>query len=203
MHRLSQQSQLALGGITLSRLLFVATVDRRGPRADRVHGEPCRPTAPTTARLSDTNTGCGRLRHRSPRPAPRPVRSPTSTPTTRPSPTRRGTDRLPGSVPAIVTFSVGDEEFRVLVIDPANVAIATQLLGGKEAPSIPNGVIVRGDPDVNTGWSWHLDPATFEFADMTTEVCDGIPSFVEDGSLTSDRFCPWSAKVEAVEPAPR
>ena len=30
---------------------------------------------------------------------------------------------------------------------------------------------------------------------MTTEVCDGLPSYVEDGSLTGDYFCPWSAEI--------
>lgn len=89
----------------------------------------------------------------------------------------------------------------MLVVDPANAAIAQKLLAGKKAPSIPNGVVVRGDPSVNIGWSWHIDPATFEFADATTEVCDGKPSFVEAGTITSDYFCPWSAKVIAVEPA--
>jgi hypothetical protein len=89
----------------------------------------------------------------------------------------------------------------VLVTDPANVAIANDLLAGREAPRIPNGVVVRGDPSVNTGWSWHIDPATLEFADMTTEVCDGIPSYVEAQTITSDRFCPWAAQVVAVEPA--
>ena len=102
----------------------------------------------------------------------------------------------------IATFQVGDERYRVEIIDPAQVAIARLLLAGEEAPSIPNGRIVRGDPGVNTGWSWHIDPADFEFADMTTEVCDGLPSYVEDGSLTGDRFCPWSAEIVELEPAP-
>ena len=34
---------------------------------------------------------------------------------------------------------------------------------------------------------------------MTIEVCDGLPSHVEDGTLGGDRFCPWSAEVIAVE----
>jgi hypothetical protein len=89
----------------------------------------------------------------------------------------------------------------VLVIDPANIAIAQKLLAGKEAPPIPNGVVVRGDPSVNVGYTWHIDPTTFEFADVTTEVCDGKPSFVEAGEMTGDRFCPWSAKVVAIVPA--
>jgi hypothetical protein len=101
----------------------------------------------------------------------------------------------------IVTFKVANEEYRVLVVDPANVAVAQKLLAGEQAPSIPNGLVVRGDPSVNTGWSWHIDPASLQFADMTTEVCDGKPSFVENGTITGDYFCPWSAKVVAVEPA--
>ena len=102
----------------------------------------------------------------------------------------------------IATFQVGDESYRVEIIDPLQVRIARRLLAGKEAPSIPNGRIVRGEPDVNTGWSWHIDPTDFEFADLTIELCDGLPSYVEDGSLTGDNFCPWSAELVALEPAP-
>jgi hypothetical protein len=54
---------------------------------------------------------------------------------------------------------------------------------------------------VNVGYSWHIDPDTLEFAEFTVELCDGRPSYVEDGSLTGERFCPWSAEVLAIEPA--
>jgi hypothetical protein len=54
---------------------------------------------------------------------------------------------------------------------------------------------------VNTGYSWHIDPASVEFAQSSTEVCDGRPSYVEDGSHASERFCPWSAVVVEIEPA--
>ena len=37
------------------------------------------------------------------------------------------------------------------------------------------------------------------FADMTVEVCDGLPSYVEDGTVTSDRFCPWSAEIVSID----
>lgn len=102
----------------------------------------------------------------------------------------------------VVTFRVGSEEYRILLTDPADIAIAEQLLAGEEAPRIPSGVIVRGgDGGVNTGYSWHIDPDTVEFAEVTIELCDGLPSYVEDGSLSGDRFCPWSAEVIAIEPA--
>jgi hypothetical protein len=103
----------------------------------------------------------------------------------------------------VVTFQVLAEQYRILLTDPADIAIAQRLLAGDDtAPSIPNGLIVRDDPSVNDGWSWSIDPDSLEFADMTTEVCDGLPSYVEDGSLTGDYFCPWSAEIVALVPAP-
>ena len=111
---------------------------------------------------------------------------------------------VPSPAPAgiVVTFEVNEgERFRVLLTDPADQAIANQLLAGVDGPDIPNGRIVR-ETGVNEGWSWSLDPGDFEFADVTTEVCDGQPSDVESGTLTSDRYCPWSARVVEIEPAP-
>lgn len=123
--------------------------------------------------------------------------SPSALPTT--SPTQRATP-TPEAGPVVVTLRVaGSETYRVLLTDPADIAIARQLLAGEEAPTIPNGKVLRdGDGGVNTGWSWHIDPASFEWADFTTEVCDGLPSFVEDGTLTGPWFCPWSAVVTEI-----
>jgi hypothetical protein len=102
----------------------------------------------------------------------------------------------------IVTFEVNEgERFRVLLTDPVDQAAATRLLSGFDGPDIPNGRILRVT-GVNEGWSWSMDPNDFEFADLTTEVCDGNPSDVESGLLTSDRYCPWSARVVEIEPAP-
>ncbi len=117
--------------------------------------------------------------------------APTATPAVSPSPS--------GAV--VVTFQVEDEQYRILLTDADDIAVAQRLLAGEEAPSIPNGLIVRGDPGVNTGYSWHIDPASVEFADMTIELCDGLPSFVEDGTLEGDRFCPWGARVVDIQPA--
>jgi len=99
----------------------------------------------------------------------------------------------------IVTFLVaGREEYKIQLTDPTDIAIAQKLLAGEEAPAIPNGIIIHGDPGVNEGYSWHIDPETVEFADFTTEVCDGLPSDVEQGILTSPYYCPWSAEVIAI-----
>jgi hypothetical protein len=102
----------------------------------------------------------------------------------------------------LVTFEVNEgERFRVLLVEPADQDAAARLLDGVEGPDIPNGRIVR-QTGVNEGWSWSIDPLDFEFADVTTEVCDGDPSDVENGDLTGDRYCPWSARVVEIETAP-
>jgi hypothetical protein len=106
----------------------------------------------------------------------------------------------PDDVPSVATFDVEGQTFKIELVTPELVAHAKALLAGEEVPAIPVGRIVRDDPSVNTPWSWHIDPETVEFADFTTEVCDGLPEYVEDGTLTSDIYCPWIATVVDVSP---
>jgi hypothetical protein len=102
----------------------------------------------------------------------------------------------------VVTFEVADDErFKVLLVEPADIDIARRLLADQDAPSIPNGRVIR-ETGVNTGYSWSLDPNDIEFGDVTVEVCDGLPSDVEAGTISGDRYCPWSAEVVAIDPAP-
>ena len=105
--------------------------------------------------------------------------------------------------PVVVTFEVaGAEEYRIELIDPADIATARRLLAGEAAPTIPNGLVLPGDGGVNAPWSWHIDPADIEFAEITTEVCDGLPSDVEAGAISGPRFCPWTAQVIEISDAP-
>jgi hypothetical protein len=103
--------------------------------------------------------------------------------------------------PVVVTFEVaGDERFKALLTEPADIDIARRLLDGEDVPSIPNGRVVR-ETGVNDGYSWSLDPNDIEFASVTIEVCDGLPSDVQTGAISGDRYCPWSAIVIGIEPA--
>lgn len=98
------------------------------------------------------------------------------------------------SGPTVATFEVaGDQTYKIELATPELVQHVKDLMAGSEDGRIPVGTIVRDDPSVNAPWSWHIDPATLEFADATTEVCDGLPEYVEDGTLTSDIYCPWIA----------
>jgi hypothetical protein len=92
-----------------------------------------------------------------------------------------------------------DETYKIELASPELVQHARDLLNGEDVAAIPLGTVVRDDPGVNAPWSWHIDPATLEFADMTIEVCDGLPSYVEDGTVTSDQYCPWSAKIVSID----
>ena len=111
---------------------------------------------------------------------------------------------LAGCAPAhknpVATFEVaGVETYKIELDTPALVKHAEQLLKGENVAAIPLGRVVRDSPGVNKPWSWHIDPKTLEFAQVTIEVCDGLPSHVEDGTITSKDYCPWSAKVIKIE----
>lgn len=111
-----------------------------------------------------------------------------------------GSAAPPQEEDVVVTFLVaGVEQYKIRMTDPADIEVAQKLLGGEQAPTIPNGLVVRGDPDVNAGYTWHIDPGSLEFVDITMEVCDGLPSDVEKGAITSERYCPWAAEVIAID----
>ena len=99
----------------------------------------------------------------------------------------------------VATIQVVDETYKIELATPELVEHAEALLAGEDVASIPLGTVVRDDPGPNAPWSWHIDPATLQFADMTIEVCDGLPSYVEDETVTSPDYCPWSAKVIAID----
>lgn len=108
-----------------------------------------------------------------------------------------------GDAPMIATFELpGGERYSVELATPDLVEHAEALLAGEDVAAIPNGLVVREPAPYNEPWSWHIDPASLEFAFVTIEVCDGIPSDVERGNVTSDHYCPWSATVVAVDQAP-
>ena len=98
---------------------------------------------------------------------------------------------------ALVTFHVAGETFRIHLLDQKQIDAAHRAANGGEA-RIPNGRVVAGT-DVNVGWSWHLE--NVEFAELTTEVCDGRPSDVEREGVRfgGGRFCPWTARVISIQ----
>ena len=92
----------------------------------------------------------------------------------------------------------GHPTFKAILTDPASIESArAQLAGTEEFTTHPHGVINYSSADENTGWSWHLDDT--RQAEISAEVCDGTPEDVENHAITSDYYCPWSARVIALE----
>jgi len=112
-----------------------------------------------------------------------------------------GSSAPSATTPVVVTFEVDDERFKALLTDTTDIDLARHLLAGDDVPNIPSGTVIR-ETGVNSGYTWSMDPDDIEFVDVTDEACDGVPSDVETGQLTGDRFCPTSAVVVAIDPAP-
>lgn len=101
----------------------------------------------------------------------------------------------------VATFEVGAERFRVFVTNPAAIEQLVALQRGLGLGSIPNGRVRRG-PGAgghNAPFSWHLDPVDIAMAELTIELCDGSPAFVEShvGEYVDviGRYCPWGARL--------
>ena len=104
----------------------------------------------------------------------------------------------PNDAPQFVIEAAG-QEFVVMIENESVAAQARQLIGSNQSINL-NGEIARGHGGFNNGYSWHLKPNTVEFAEITMEVCDGEPSFVEENVDyfvdTVKRYCPWGIKVK-------
>jgi len=102
-------------------------------------------------------------------------------------------------------IQVGDEQFIARVTSSQQIQTARQLLSGQLTGKIINGLVLKGsggfniNPKTGVGWDWHLEPTSIEFSDITVELCDGLPSYVE-GHLDEwlevvKRYCPWNGEV--------
>lgn len=126
--------------------------------------------------------------------------TPEPSPTVTPSPTP---DALAGGV--LAEFDVSGEVFHAWVTNSEAIDDLFALEEGESMANIPNGIIHRGpgQGDHNDPWSWHLDPENIQMAEVTIEVCDGAPSFVEEevDYFVDEvgRYCPWNAELVSLE----
>jgi hypothetical protein len=105
----------------------------------------------------------------------------------------------------VATFRVGVETFRVWVTNEETIEQIFALDAGESMAAIPNGTLHYGpgEFDHNLPWGWHLDPEEIEMAEMTIELCDGNPAFVEaelDYFVeTVGNYCTWAAELVSIE----
>ena len=112
------------------------------------------------------------------------------------------------SDPGIAYFKMAGateaDTFVIALTDPAIIAEARALASGQEPSKHVTGLVVAEAASYNAPWSFHLDPASISFAEMSIEVCDAATSYVEEhlaevggAFLPGRRWCPWSSRVVA------
>jgi hypothetical protein len=103
----------------------------------------------------------------------------------------------------LVTFDVAGEQYSIFVTNDETIDAVFAVQRGESQAAIPNGLIVEGAVFYNQPWSWHIDSEDIHMAEMTIELYDGLPSFVESEleywSETVHRYAPWSATIKAIE----
>jgi hypothetical protein len=99
----------------------------------------------------------------------------------------------------LATFQVVGEQYSFFVTNKQTIDQIYALQRGESNANIPVGRVVRGAVSYNKPWSWHIDPEEVSMAEMTAEISDGLPSYVEENLDywvdTVKYFSPWSAML--------
>ena len=111
------------------------------------------------------------------------------------------TSAMSGGV--LVTFDVVGEMYSIFVTNKSTIEQVFAVERGESKATIPSGRLVRGSVFYNEPWTWHIDSEDIHMAEVTIELCDGIPSQVENNLnywlQTVQRFCPWNARIVKIE----
>jgi len=103
----------------------------------------------------------------------------------------------------LATFDVQGERYSIFITNEQTIAQVYALWEGQSEARIPSGKLLKGQMSYNKPWHWHIDSNDIAMAEMTIELCDGIPSFVEANIdywvNTVGRFCPWSATLVSIK----
>jgi len=91
---------------------------------------------------------------------------------------------------------VGAEQFTMFVTDPSTIQLAMENLQKKNI-KFPSGRIAFGSGGYNRPYDWHYVPETVRMVDLSAEVCDGLPSYVNThlNDFLTAGYCPWSGKI--------
>jgi hypothetical protein len=96
----------------------------------------------------------------------------------------------------LFTVRVGNENFTMFLTDPATIQLAIDNFAGKNSLH-PSGKIALGHGGFNRGHGWHYVSDTIQMVEVSAEVCDGLPSYVDANTdaFLAVGYCPWAARV--------
>jgi hypothetical protein len=105
---------------------------------------------------------------------------------------------LPQNGGLYATFNVAGDQFHASIIDANGKEEARALWAGSSSARIPGSPLICDAVDWNAPWSWHMDPENLRFSEITIEVCQGTPSYVEANCKTfgGGQYCPVGEMVE-------
>ncbi len=94
------------------------------------------------------------------------------------------------------TVQAGNDTFVMFVTDEASIRLATENFQRKNK-MFPSGRIETGHGGYNWPWNWHFIPQSVRMVEVSIEVCDGAPSYVEKhvNDFVAVGYCPWNARV--------
>jgi hypothetical protein len=90
--------------------------------------------------------------------------------------------------------SVGNEHFVVQIADPAQAALARGQIGAPQTLH-PAGKVLAGNGGFNSPWHFHLRAETVRMVELSMEVCDGRPSYVDAHLDQYPTYCPWNGRI--------
>lgn len=115
----------------------------------------------------------------------------------------------PTDVIAPAHFVVVDhrERFIIQLTDPAKIDAARKMMRGEiPTPGWIYGRLAEGDGGYNRDfgsnrrWTWHLEPDSIDFAEITAEALQTLPSFIEDDKtywLGTMGACAMGGRIES------
>ena len=91
---------------------------------------------------------------------------------------------------------VANEQFVMRITHSDSIRFAMENLQGKNSMH-PSGRIAIGNAGFNQPWNWHFIPESVRMVEASIEVCDAIPSYVDNhlNDFLAVGYCPWSAKI--------
>jgi hypothetical protein len=101
-----------------------------------------------------------------------------------------------------VTDGVGLNDFVIKLTDPVKIQSARDQLNNIVPKLHITGLIIKSTVDYNPNYSYHYDPDTIDFFEVSMEVCDATFDYTEEyldeaggAFLPGLRLCPWMSEL--------
>lgn len=87
------------------------------------------------------------------------------------------------------------ETFVFKLTDPLKIQEARNLLAGGNR-RIVSGTIIKQPAYYNSPWTFHFDPKSITFPEITIELCDASIRYIEDNlDVAYSTWCPWNSRL--------